>query len=166
MKKRDLVIGVIILAVLALVIYFWQAKKPKLSVPEEPSPTSTEESFETKFNITIPEDVEKTNLIDITGGNSEGLATRKYDNGTFMHSVLADLPDPDGNNFYEGWLVRGKPGENDFDFISTGKMKVAKGGWVLNFDSSTDYTDYEGVVITLETVFDDTPEEHILEGSF
>jgi len=166
MKKKDLVIGVIILAILALAIYFWQAKKPKLSVPEETTPTSTEEMYETKFNVTIPDDVEKAQLDDVVGGTSSALAIRKYDKGIFMHSVLADLPEPEGKDFYEGWLVRGKSGDEDFDFISTGKMKVAKGGWVLNFDSSSDYSDYEGVVITLEKVFDKTPEKHILEGSF
>jgi len=166
MNKKDIVIGIIILAILALAIYFWQAKKPKLSVPEETVPTSTEETYETKFNVTIPDDVEKAQLNDVVDGTSSALATRKYDKGIFMHSVLADLPELEGKDFYEGWLVRGKLGDEDFDFISTGKMKIAKGGWVLNFDSSSDYSDYEGVVITLEKVFDKNPEEHILEGSF
>ena len=57
-------------------------------------------------------------------------------------------------------------GDADFAFISTGPMSVAKGGYLLEFSSAIDYSDYKGVVITLEKVNDKTPETHILEGSF
>jgi hypothetical protein len=95
-----------------------------------------------------------------------GIATRKQENGTFIHVVLADLPDPEEGSFYEGWLVRGEVGDTDFDFISTGKMILAKGGYLLEFESTTDYSDYPGVVITLEEAEDENPETHVLEGIF
>lgn len=157
MKKKDIVIGLVILAVLAGTIYF--IRKPRQRLEELPSP-SIEEKIEESFNLEIPDDVDKAQLRDITGGISSGMATRIFENGEFKHMVLADLPDPVTGVFYEGWLVK------DNDFFSTGKMRIAKGGWVLEFESSIDYSDYNKVVVTQELIDDENPETHILEGEF
>lgn len=165
MNRRDIVIGIVILFALAGFIYF-RAKRetpPELTVPQT---LSTEDTLEQKFGLTLPEDVDRAELKDVTGGDASGIATRKFENGRFTHTVLADLPDPAQGSFYEGWLVRGKEGDENFAFISTGKMKLAKGGYLLEFESTTDYSAYNNVVITQEKVFDATPETHILEGSF
>ena len=45
-------------------------------------------------------------------------------------------------------------------------MRLAKGGYILEFSSTTDYSDHQQVVITHELVADATPEDHVLEGSF
>lgn len=165
MSKRDIIIGVVVLLVLAgSVLYFRRQKKgPELPIIPPPS---VEDKIEKSFNIELPEDVDKATLKDVSGGDSSGIATRKYANGKFTHTALADLPDPEVGEFYEGWLVRGNPGEANFSFISTGKMRVAKGGWLLEFQSSRDLTDYKMVVVTLEKINDKKPEKHILEGSF
>ncbi len=164
MRKTDIVVGLIILAVLAGIIFWIRKPKEELQVPEDM--TTIEEEMENFFNIEIPEDAEKAQLKDVTGGDSSGIATRDQENGAFVHVVLADLPDPEGTDFYEGWLVRGKVGDDNFDFISTGKMIVAKGGYLLDFESKNDLSEYVGVVITLEEVADANPEAHVLEGSF
>ena len=163
MRTREIVIGVIILAVVAGAIVWIRRAK----TAQEPLPTpSIEEKIEKTFNLEIPEDVERADLNDVTGGTGSGIATRKYASGRFTHALLADLPEPASGTFYEGWLVRGKEGEANFAFISTGRMRVAKGGYLLELTSSTDYSDYKGVVVTLERVDDKKPEAHILEGSF
>jgi hypothetical protein len=165
MKKADIVIGLVILAILAGIIFWVRRPKEELQVPENTT-DNVEEKMESFFNIEIPEDAEKAQLKDVTGGNASGIATRDQGNGTFVHVVLADLPDPEEGFFYEGWLVRGKTGDENFDFISTGKMTMAKGGYLLEFESQDDLSEYTGVVITLEEVEDANPEKHILEGSF
>ena len=163
MRTREIVIGLIILAVVAGAIVWIRRAR----TTPEPLPTpSIEEKIEKTFNLEIPEDVERADLNDVTEGTGSGIATRKYENGRFSHTVLADLPDPTAGYFYEGWLVRGKEGETNFAFISTGRMRVAKGGYLLEFNSSTDYSSYSGAVVTLEKVDDKKPEAHILEGSF
>lgn len=163
MRTRDIVIGLIILAVVAGAIVWIRRAR----TTQEPLPTpSIEEKIEKTFNLEIPEDVERADLNDVSGGTGSGIATRKYESGRFTHALLADLPDPVPGTFYEGWLVRGKEGEANFAFISTGRMGVAKGGYLLEFTSSTDYSAYNGVVVTLERVDDKKPEKHILEGSF
>jgi hypothetical protein len=107
-----------------------------------------------------PEDVDKAQLRDITGGTSSGMAIRIFEDGKFKHMVLADLPEPVTGVFYEGWLVK------DNDFFSTGKMRIAKGGWILEFESNVDYSDYNKVVVTQELIDDENPETYILEGEF
>ncbi len=165
MSKRDIIIGVVIFAILVGAVFFFRRQKKGPELPITPPP-SVEDKIEKSFNIELPDDVDKATLKDVSGGDSSGISTRKYANGKFTHTALADLPDPDSGEFYEGWLVRGNPGEANFSFISTGKMRVAKGGWLLEFQSSKDFSDYKMVVVTLEKVDDKKPEKHILEGSF
>ena len=162
MRTRDIVIGLIILALLAVAIVWVRRSRQTQEVP----PPSVEEKIEKTFNFEIPDDVERADLRDVSVGTGSGIATRKFEGGRFTHVVLADLLDPTAGYFYEGWLVRGKEGDANFAFVSTGKMRVAKGGYLLEFNSSTDYSSYSGVVVTLERVDDRKPETHILEGSF
>lgn len=157
MKRRDIVIGLLVLVVLAGVVYW--VRKPKV-VPQVESQPSVEQKIEDSFKLQIPEDVDKSELSDVSGGSSSGIATRKFENGKFTHSVLADLPDPESGKFYQGWLVKGD------DMVSTGRLNVAKGGYLLEFESVTDYSDHKGILVTLEEKSDNTPEKHILEGSF
>jgi hypothetical protein len=162
---RNVVIGLIVLLGLGALIYWAVRSGKEEELPAVPTP-SIEEKLEDSFKYQIPEGFEKAELDDVTGGTGSGLASRKYESGTFNHAILADLPDPESGSFYEGWLVRGKEGDADFAYISTGKLSVAKGGYMLEFESSVDYSDYSGVVVTLEKVNDKKPEKHILEGSF
>lgn len=118
--------------------------------------------FAKQMGISIPSDVQKAQLKDVTGGTGTGLATRKYANGTFTHSVLAGLADPEPGYWYEGWLVRNEP----LDVVYTGKLRMAKGGWVLDYTGTQDLSDHSKVVVTREKVDDRKPETHVLEGNF
>jgi hypothetical protein len=162
---RNVVIGLIVLLGLGALIYWATRPSREEELPSLPTP-SVEERLEDSFKYQIPEGYEKAELADVTGGTASGIASRKYESGNFSHAVLADLPDPEEGGFYEGWLVRGKEGDANFAYISTGIMSLAKGGYMLEFGSATDYSDYSRVVITLEKVNDKKPEKHILEGSF
>jgi len=164
MNKRDIVIGLVILA-LVVGIIFW-SKKPRITSIETPTPTP-EAKIEEKFNYEIPEDVNKIDLVDVSGGGSRGIATRVYKDGRFEHVILADLPDPQAGYFYQGWLAtKGKEGKVGFSYVKTGKLRMAKGGYLLEFESKNDYTSFSQVWVTLEKVDDTKPEKHILEGSF
>lgn len=164
MNKRDIVIGIVIFALIAGII-FW-SKKTRITPVETPTPTP-EAKIEEKFNYEIPEDVNRIELLDVTGGTGRGIATRVYKDGKFEHVILADLEDPKDGEFYQGWLTtKGKEGEVGFSYVKTGKLRMAKGGYLLEFESSRDYSSYSQVWVTLEKVDDNKPEKHILEGSF
>jgi len=157
MNRRDIVVGIIVLAIAGL--FLSRSRKPEAPQLDTTLP-KTEENIENSFKLEIPDDLEKAELLDVSGGISGGLATRKFENGLFTFAILVDLPEPPSGSFYEGWLVK------DGKFVSVGQVFIAKGGYLLNFKSEVDYSDYDQVVVTLEKTKDSAPEGNILEGSF
>jgi hypothetical protein len=152
---------------------------PSLSVKSTPEPEATLRP-PTKFRLrvsspaAVPAPETKagwgiTDLTDVSGGKAVGKARRFHDRSRFVHKLLVEnLPPLSPSQFYEGWLVRGKPGAADFDFIPTGRLKADQtpGVYYLYFESPTGYGDYNQVVVTREIVDDDQPEVHVMEGSF
>lgn len=103
-------------------------------------------------------------LVDVAGGSSSGTAKSTFDAGAYMlMATVEDLPALKDGFFYEGWVVRQSP----FDFISTGVItQGADGVWVNTYQSTTDYTDYDFYVVTLEPDDGDpAPAAHITEGT-
>lgn len=160
MGRRDIVIALIIFALLGVFIYFRNQRIKEEESLKVPQTLSVEDKIEEVFRFEIPEDVEKAELKDVSGIDVTGIATRKFEDGKFTHMVLADLPEAPAGKFYQGWLVKG---DNVF---TTGRMRIAKGGYLLEFESNIDYSDYKEVLVTEEMTADNAPEKRILEGSF
>lgn len=136
---------------------------------ESAQQTETTEPVELRTeNIpSVPvEEPETISLIDVTGGESTGIATRVIDDGVYKHTVKATIPDLEEGYFYEGWLVSQSP----FHFFSTGDMvTISTGEYVLEWygEFGETYSGYTDVVITIEPDDGDpAPADHILEGSF
>ena len=164
MVRKDIIIGLVVLLLIAAAVFYF--KKPK--VPEvTPTPTQDiEERIKESFKFEIPDDLERVELVDVSDGDSYGIATRKFEGGRFSHVVLADLPEPEEGFFYQGWLFKGEEGSEDYLLVSTGRAVVAKGGYLIEFNSASDLSMYYGVMVTKEKVFDINPEEKVLEGFF
>jgi len=158
MNKKDIVIGFVVLGLLAVLIYRLQTPEfnEELQVPQT---LSVEDTIEEKFNLNIPEDVDKAELKDVSGGDASAIATRKFlpaqagENGQFTHTILADLPDLEAGKNYEGRLI-----QNDNE-INTGALRVAKGGYLLEYKSDQDFSTYNKVKIILDG-------QIVLEGDF
>ncbi|OGD82890.1 hypothetical protein A3A54_00530 [Candidatus Curtissbacteria bacterium RIFCSPLOWO2_01_FULL_39_62] len=163
MKNSYLVGGVVAVIVVAAVLYFLSQNKPST----EPNQESQDQTEILKPNATSEENVETIELTVVGGYTGTGTANRTFNGTNFVHLVIAQLDDPSEGKFYEGWLVKKEP---TLTFISTGKLKRGdEGDFALLFNSETDYSDYNDVVITEETEslgLDNNPETHILEGSF
>jgi len=158
MKGRDIVLGLGILVVIAGIV-IWQKDT---SLPTSPEVSQkTEQTIEEIFMFDIPDDVEKIELTNTTNEGFLGVATRSFSEDGFIHNLLVDLPDPVEGMFYEGWLI----GEGD-SRISTGRLRIAKGGFLLEFESGVDYTSHNKVEVTLEKIADSEPEKLIFKGSF
>lgn len=130
-------------------------------LPEAPSEDTTE------ITDTAPPSIEYeyfASLTDVSGGNGEGIAQSVFSDGTYTLEVLfQELPEPEGSDFYEGWVVRKSP----LSVISTGKAEIQDLNYVNNFTSTEDLTDHTQYVLTLEPDDGDpAPAEHILEGNF
>ncbi|MFW5703704.1 MAG: anti-sigma factor [Patescibacteria group bacterium] len=108
-------------------------------------------------------DVLKAELVDVTGGSSSGTAYVLRKDGQLFHTVTARLPEPEGDDFYEGWLVKQLP---RLTFFSTGRMRqLSDGRYFLALNADEEYPDFDQVVITIETVDDGEPERHVIEGT-
>jgi hypothetical protein len=168
MNKRDIVIGIIVLAVLGGVIYLRSQKtESNLKVPEgQTQAASTEKSLEDKFKTTIPDDAPKAELKAVSGGDGSGIASKKEESGNYTVTVLADLPESSTGTYYQGWLVKGEEGEDDYNIVSAGRLTSAKGGYMLNFQSKTDYPDHKKVVISEEKPGSTKISKAVLEGNF
>ena len=165
MKIRDIVIGLLVLLLLAGVIY-WRQRSQRPEEVAVPQTLSTEDKIEDKFNVQIPENVDKAELKDVSGGNASGLATRKFENEEFELGILADLPAAQTGSFYEGWISKGEEGKEGYEILSLGGLMVAKGGYLLDFKSVTNYSDYSKVIVSLEKSVGESPDKSVLEGSF
>lgn len=154
MKKSPSTALLILLVILG--VYFYSNSTNDAN--DLPSPNSTNTSGSDV--MTANNDLSSI-LEDVSGGTSSGTASISREDGMLTHSATATLPEPAGSNFYEGWLVQTQP----LKFISTGKMiKESTGEYSLSYSDSDTYDNYNFVVITIETIADDIPEKHILEG--
>src|SRR3989338_760992 len=84
-----------------------------------------------------------------TGENGTGTVKAGYTirDGYYMTALIENLPQPKGDDFYEGWLVR--RGGN-FDVISTGRLKLINGTYIDAYASEKDLADHKTYVLTLE----------------
>ncbi|AKM83151.1 hypothetical protein A2422_03775 [Candidatus Woesebacteria bacterium RIFOXYC1_FULL_31_51] len=158
-SRKDIVIGFILIIALVGGIFFYKNLKTPKVLPTS-TPLTIKSKIEGLFNYVIPDDLDSIELKDVTGGIYRGIAARKFEKRIFTITVLADLPDLSSNEFYEGWVFSGDK------FISIGKLRIAKGGFLVDFTSNTDYSSYNKVTVTKEKVNDNKPESLILEGSF
>ena len=147
MKSRDIALGLIVVVFLiAGVLWIRKVRMDKaLRLQATPTPTTEEKISKSFNNLQVPDNIRKVELTDVAGGDGFGIATSDM--------VLADLPDLQPGYFYQVWL------EKDGRLLSLGKMRVAKGGWLLEGQISGK------VVVSQEKVFDNNLETRVLEGS-
>lgn len=145
MRAKDILITFIVIVIIVAGVLVIR-NRAKIAPKATPSATpSIQQQIENKFKgLVIPQGEAGIDLKDVSGGAGMGIATRS--------EIIADLPTlPDGQ-FYQAWL------ENNGKTALLGTLSMAKGGWILNYNSST-YPGYNKVIVTVGT-------KHILEGSF
>lgn len=109
-------------------------------------------------DVTNGEDVRGVN----TGGEATGIAKSNWDGNQYlMFATFENIPDPQGEDFYEGWVVQREP----FMFISTGVVEQVDGSYTNAYRSDQDLTSYDFYVLTIEPNDEDpAPADHIVEG--
>lgn len=115
------------------------------------------ESYETKSPVIDP------NLVGVEGYTNSGTAVAKYNevDGYQLFVTVKDLPDPEGTDFYEGWVFRKSP----LSVVSTGKLVKVDGQYQNEFSSDDDLIDHLQYVLTLEPDDGDpAPAVHVVEG--
>ncbi len=151
-NKKDVAIGFMIIVVVVSGAYLYKKlKTPQISLAPTPAPIDYQKDLEDSFKYDIPDGVNSIELKDVSGGSGRGIATQK--------EILADIEDPVIGYFYQGWLQKGD------NYVSLGKLQVAKGGWLLEYNSAK-LVDAEKIIVSLEKNFDTKIEKKVLEGSF
>jgi len=105
-------------------------------------------------------------LIDVTVGSARGNVQTNFFGTQYQLLATANgLPELNGTDFYEGWVVKNNP----LDVVSTGKLiqtpDSAEMSFVNIFEIDQNITDHDYYFVTLEP--DDgniAPAKHILEG--
>lgn len=172
MNKNILIGLIVILISLITVFYFSRPKKvdvptpgretqytPEQSLDEESTPAVSIEDMLRQNDLSLT-----ANLVDVTGGTSEGVGYIQRSNGDnkLVHTITATLPDLKDGYQYEGWLVKKLP---KLEFFSTGILnKDVDGKYKLLYFGEEKKDNFNFVVITKETTIDETPETHIIEG--
>lgn len=156
MNKKDILIGGVILIALAGAIFLLRRNGENNTPVVESTPsTSIEQKIEDAFKVNIPEDADKAEL-KAADGNANGIATRSFENGQFQATVLADLPDEE-NIVYQAWVTKA---DNPEERVLLGSMRIAKGGYLIEYQSNRDLTEYKKVsIVTRDS-------KVVLEGSF
>lgn len=134
---------------------------------EVTTPTNTETESEAAYQFEGPlEDVTKGETVRgiNTKNLAKGTSQASFENGQYnLLATFENLPDPQGTDFYEGWVVR--KGLN-FNVISTGKAEKVDGVYKNIFTSEEDFSDHLFYVLTLEPDDGDpAPADHIVEGT-
>ena len=161
MKPQVMIAAIVGIIILVGGAFLFQSSNKDISLETANTVNQVPENNQNADNAV--ESVESIELEAVGNHTGTGTANRTYDEENFIHLVVAQIgPSADGK-FYEGWLVKdGIP-------VSTGKMIAEGGDYSLLFQSDTDYSDHNLVVITEETEadgLDGKPEVHVLEGTF
>lgn len=166
--KAAWLVGIIVILVIlgAGVLYVSQQTPVEQPAPALVEPEAPAEEL-TPVNHAPAAEAEPAVLSAVGSYEGAGIAIRIFDGGAFTHTVEADIADPAGGKFYEGWLVM-KTATGPV-FFSTGKLAKQGEVYALTYTAAQNYPDHNDVVITEETLsqgLDGQPEAHVLEGSF
>lgn len=156
-----------VVGLIAVLLFLGQRSRGQLEQGEPPTPGPTPTPVVVDISQ-MQEAVEQTRtsivISDVTGGASEGTATRSFDGQRFVLTIFAELPDLGPGEFYEGWLMsqREQPA-----VVSTGRLNVVDPGqYAAVFGIGRPMYGHSQVVVTRETADDGQPETRLLEGNF
>ncbi len=116
-----------------------------------------------QLNVELPEDVDRVNLREVGESGAAGVVTRSREEGEREIRVLAALPEPVSGEFYAAYLS--SPNE-ELEDIYLGRLREAKGGFILETLTEASAQEYPNVKVTREKVDDEQVEEVLLEGAF
>ena len=144
-KRVVIVFIILVIIIVGALLASQKIKNNRISISLPEATPTVEQRIEEKFKgLVIPDDAEKIELRNVSGEEGMGIATR--------NEILADLPNLQKGESYQVLLGNGTK------TILLGSMRQAKGGYLLEYDSSK-YPGYNQIVVVRGA-------KHILEGSF
>ncbi|GEM_PF-3295726 len=143
---------------LALLGGLWTLTKTKKADTSTPATITTTEQT-TDFDGAV--------LTAVAGQSGKGTAVRNFDGKTFTHRVMAELPPPPSDTYYQAWLSKDADSK---DVVATGKLEDKNSQYELTFTENNDYSLNKFVLISIESngqALGKTPStRRVLEGKF
>jgi hypothetical protein len=173
MKSVLIIVILVIIVVLGFVLF--STREGVETPPETPingdlMPSSPDgDKLPTKEQLTrdflaLPADsfMYQGELLDVADSGASGFAEAGIIESTYrLRATFNNLLDPQGTDFYEGWVVRRAP----LDIISTRRVEKIDANYVNVFASPTNLTDHDFYVLTIEPDDGDpAPADHVVEG--
>jgi len=165
--KKFVAFGVV-LVIAGILVYFFSTKNSDDDLPGKDNDSeqvydTTEPSLDysaTLVDVTDGENIRGVNTL----GSASGEAIAGLDSGRYsLVASFSGLPDPDDEDFYEGWVMRLDPPR----VVSTGRIEKNGDQFFNIFSSNENLLDHSLYVLTLEPDDDDpSPADYILEGKF
>ncbi|MBU1074639.1 anti-sigma factor [Patescibacteria group bacterium] len=160
--KKGYIVLILILLVILIGYFIWSSNDEDVNININVNTA----------NENLTEDLETTDgtivyqfaglLESVIGDSSYGEVKANFENGAYtLLATFGNLPDLEGTDFYEGWIVRNDPQS----VISTGVAVKEDGIYKNMYGLDQDLTDHDFYVLTLEPDDGDpAPAKHILEG--
>lgn len=116
---------------------------------------------------TLPHESAESMLLRGAGGEAEAIVRRRNEkeSGFIIEVTAMKMPILTENTSYAAWMYKKNNPEEKPVLIGT-LEKDTQGAYHVIFSSYTDFSSYNDIMVTNERVNDDTPETHILIGSF
>ncbi len=114
-------------------------------------------------NATPTTPAKETILKPQSGYEATGYASHSFADNKYTLTVLADLPQASSGQTYQAWLLQAPLG-SDSQPVKIGQLKIAKSGYMLDYSSTTDMTQYKYFVISQETDNDNQIQTPVLTG--
>lgn len=171
-SKKLIIASLVLVLVIGAIAYFILQKPQSETPPIAQQPTSISPTpTEPVISVTNYIGTSTVILSDVSGGSSSGNATRVNDIGKATLTLEATLPDPLEQNFYQAWVVNSGGGSRPLGRLSRENEGTYSLEVKFNFPpSSPPFTEFDElhntVVVSLESVDDDSIETKLLEGTF
>jgi len=181
MKK--IITFIVVVLIIILAILFLRKKKNTSSVLPDSFEQALKENSFGEIDTSASQVVNETStsapgsvpivwdiqgsLADVANTGGSGEAFLRYDaatNTSYIYAEIMNVPDPEGTDFYEGWIV--KKGDARSPITTERLEREAPGMYTNVFEYQGDLSDgWNFYVLTLEP--DDgnpAPAKHIVEG--
>jgi len=181
--KKIITFIIVVLIIILAILFLRKKKKQDTYVPsgtdrvsqmlteqfraqQEQRASGSQASTPAPGSVPIVWDIQGS-LADVANTGGSGEAFLRYDvatNTSYIYAEIMNVPDPEGTDFYEGWIV--KKGDVRSPITTERLEREAPGMYTNVFEYQGDLSDgWNFYVLTLEP--DDgnpAPAKHIVEG--
>lgn len=169
-RFSKLPIIILIFIIIGIGIIVFAIVKPQINKDSESDVQTEKQSTTKQPSHYIGSQTIKLN--DVSGGTNSGSVTRSITEGLVIHTLQAQLPDPEEGYIYQSWLIRNNENPTRYGILVKNEQAFYTFNTEFKFDPAdppftTFETMHNTIVVSKESINDDDDiETKILEGTF